>query len=394
MPDAKTRRVIKWVVDRLPEPIAERVLPWSRAAFRAAGTARVPATARRRLLIGPVNSAGQAHAWAETASRIPDTAAMNVMFRNNEDPFAYPADQSVPTVYAVRNRRWQRAQRRAINHRFTHVLVESGRRMLGCVVNSVPGEIADFQRHGVTVGLLWHGSDIRRPSLHAEMDRDSPFRDGRYPDQDLLEEIALRNEELIAQTGLQNFVSTPDLLDFVPEATWLPVVVDLPRWAAAASRPVLERERPVVVHAPSRAGLKGTALITPTLHRLHEEGLIEYREVTAVPAQNMPAVYGDADIVLDQFSLGIYGVAVCEALAGARVVVSHVSDAVRDRVRSETGQDLPVIEARADELDSVLRGILADPAAARETAARGPGFVADVHDGTRSRQALSVFLGG
>lgn len=389
----RLRPILKWVVDRLPEPIAERMLPWSRAAFRTAGTAQA-SPAKRRLLIGPVNSAGQAHAWAAAASQLDDTAAINVMFRNAEDPFAYPADQSVPTVYAVRNRRWQRAQRRAINRGFSHVLVESGRRMLGCVVNSVSSEIADFERHGVKVGLLWHGSDIRRPSVHATMDEDSPFIHGRYVDQELLEEIALRNHELIETTGLPNFVSTPDLLSFVPGATWLPVVVHAQRWADAAVRPVMQRQRPVVVHAPSRAGLKGTALITPTLHRLHDEGLIEYREVTDVRAEQMPHVYGEADIVLDQFSLGIYGVAVCEALAGGRIVISHVSDSVRETVLAETGRALPVIEARATDLETVLRSIVADPRRAQETAAQGPAFVADVHDGRRSRDALSAFLGG
>lgn len=319
---------------------------------------------------------------------------MNVMFRGVEDPFGYPADQSVPTTYAVLNRRWQRAQRRAINRGFTHVIIESGRRMLGSVVSSAKSEAADFARHGVKVALLWHGSDVRLPSAHAQMDEDSPFRDGGYADQELLEEIALHNHELIATTDLPNFVSTPDLLPFVPGATWLPVVIESTRWADAAARPVLQRDRPVVVHAPSRAGLKGTALIAPTLRRLHDEGLIEYREVKEVPAHDMPLVYGEADIVLDQFSLGIYGVAACEALAGGRVVISHVSDEVRRIVLAETGHELPVIESRARDLEVALRSIIADPTTARDLAARGPAFVADVHDGSRSRAALSAFLGG
>lgn len=389
----RLRPLAQWVVVSMPVPIAERVLPWKRAEFRAAGTARTGA-AERRLLIGPVNSAGQAHAWAHAASAVDGVAAVNVMFRNAEDPFAYPADQSVPTPYAVRNLRWQRAQRRAIHRGFTHVLVESGRRLASEVVTSVRTEIEAFQRRGVRVGLLWHGSDIRQPSVHATMDPDSPFRDGAYADQTLLEEITLRNRELIAATDAPNFVSTPDLLAFVPDATWLPVVVDARRWAKAATGPVLERERPIVVHAPSRAGLKGTALVEPTLRRLHDEGLIEYREVVQVPSAQMPEVYGAADIVLDQFSLGIYGVAACEALAAGRVVVSHVSDVVREIVRAETGHDLPVIEARAADLEKVLRRVVSDRAWAAGIAAQGPSFVADVHDGTRSREALSAFLGG
>ncbi len=42
---------------------------------------------------------------------------------------------------------------------------------------------------------------------------------------------------LIADSGLPIFVSTPDLLPYVPEATWLPVVVDVDRWSGAATGP-------------------------------------------------------------------------------------------------------------------------------------------------------------
>lgn len=386
-----TQRLKKAVVDALPDPVAERVLPWRRAAFVAAGLSRTAGPASRRLLIGPVNSAGQAYAWARAAERLPDVAAANFMYRGGEDVFAYPADHSVPTPYFVSNHRWQHAQRRAIARNFTHVLIESGRRILGAG-DDVREDIAFLSGRGMKVGLLWHGSDIRTPSAHATMVDDSPFRDQKYVDQSRLEQLSLRNHALTTDAGLPSFVSTPDLLEFVPEATWLPVVVDSERWEKAAGRSVLRRERPVVVHAPSRAGLKGTALISATLGRLHDERLIDYREIAGIPAAEMPQVYGEADIVLDQFSLGIYGVAACEALAGGRIVVSHVSDQVRNTVRMATGRELPVIEAKAAELERVLRDIIAEPDHALRIAEQGPAFVHDVHDGTRSREALMSFL--
>lgn len=379
------------VTEAIPDPVAERVLPWKRAAFREAGVIGV-APAERRLLIAPVNSAGQGFAWARAAERLPGVSAANFMYRGADDVFAYPADHSVSTAYFVQNRRWQAAQRRAITRGFTHVLVESGRQVLGG--SSTPeDDIAWLRRRGIRVALLWHGSDIRLPDQHARTDPDSPFRDGRYAEQPRLQTITEANHRLLQSLDLPAFVSTPDLLTDVPEATWLPVVVDAARWADAAPSAPLMRDRPVVVHAPSRAGLKGTALITPTMRRLHEEGAVEYREITGVSASRMPEVYGKADIVLDQFSLGIYGVAACEALASGRVVVSHVSEVVRERVRTRTSRELPVLEARAADLERVLRDILADRDRARGIAAAGPGFVQAVHSGHRSADALAGFLG-
>lgn len=376
---------------RLPDPVGDRVLPGRRRAIAQGGTTRVR-RAPTRLFIGPVNSAGQGYAWARAAERLPGVAAADFMYRNPGDVFAFTADHAMPTTLFVSSLPWQRAQRRAVAKRFSHVIIESGRHLFGSD-GPVLDQIDFLRRAGVQVALLWHGSDIRLPSTHAAGDPDSPFLGARYPETDRLEEIAKRNRELIADSGLPVFVSTPDLLEYVPGATWLPVVVDHERWASAATAPALERRRPVVAHAPSNAGLKGSELIADTVSRLDAEGIIEYREVRSVASEQMPGVYGDADIVLDQFALGIYGVAACEALAAGRVVVSHVAEFTRETVRRRTGMELPIVEARADRLESVLRSVVAERDRFRAVAATGPAFVRAVHDGRRSAEALSSFLG-
>ena len=376
---------------RLPDPIADRVLPGRRRAIAEGGTTRVR-RAHARLFIGPVNSAGQGYAWARAAERLPGVAAADFMYRNPGDVFAFPADHAVPTAFFIASAPWQRAQRRAVAKRFSHVIIESGRHLFGSD-GRLLDQIEYLGRSGLRVALLWHGSDIRLPSRHAATDSDSPFLAGRYPETDRLEEIAQRNHALIAESGLPVFVSTPDLLEYVRGATWLPVVVDVDRWADAATAPALERERPVVVHAPSNAGLKGSDLIAGTVRRLDAEGVIEYREVRGVAAEQMPEVYGTADIVLDQFALGIYGVAACEALAAGRVVVSHVADFTRQTVRERTALELPIVEARADRLESVLRSVVAERERYRAHAATGPDFVRTVHDGRRSARVLGAFLG-
>lgn len=359
-------------------------------AARRAGTTRV-GRAPVRLFIGPVNSAGQGWAWARAAETLPAVAAADFMYRDAGDVFAYPSDHAVPTVFFRTNRPWQRAQRRAVERRFSHVMVESGRQVLGGE-DDAREQIGRLQRRGIRVALVWHGSDIRRPSRNALAEPDSPFRDGAYPDTERLEAIVLRNEHLMRETGAPVFVSTPDLLAEVPHAQWLPVVVTADRWSAAAPLPPLRRERPVVVHAPSNAGLKGSGLIEQTMRALDAEGVVEYREIRGVPAADMPRVYGEADIVLDQFALGIYGVAACEAMASGRLVISHVAEATRSTVEARTGRALPVLEATAGTLEATIRGVCADPSAARALAAEGPSFVRDVHDGTRSAAALSSFL--
>ncbi len=350
---------------------------------------KVPATPVR-LYVGPANYAGQGHAWARAAERLPGVGAVSMAAVRQGD-FAFPVDDAVPEPVYSLSRRWQR-ERRALLPRFTHVVVEAGRPLLGQLVRG--GALAEARwlaERGVAVAIVCHGSEIRLPSRHREREPWSPFT----PDWELtavLEERAARLARGLDRLGLPVLVSTPDLLLDVPAATWLPVVVDVERWAGAGQRGVLEREVPVVVHAPSSSHVKGSELAEPVLESLAARGLIEYRRVEGVPAADMPRVYGEADVVLDQLRIGNYGVAACEAMAAGRVVVSHVSEVVREHAREAAGADLPILEATADSLEQVLLDVLADRDRARALAAQGPAFVRTLHDGTRSAEVLSPFL--
>ncbi len=106
------------------------------------------------------------------------------------------------------------------------------------------------------------------------------------------------------------------------------------------------------------------------------------------PAQ-IPSALADADIVVDQLLLGLYGVLACEGMALGRVVVSHVGESLRSRVPA----DVPIVETDPDELGKTLERILDDRAWARDLAAAGPAFVEQFHDGRYSAAVLAGFLG-
>jgi hypothetical protein len=243
----------------------------------------------------------------------------------------------------------------------------------------------------VRAGLLFHGSDIRSPDRHVELYRFSPFRaPATDADRQLTEVLRGKTAEMakwVADFDGPVFVSTPDLIDDVPQATWLPVVVDLEQWTEGA-RPPLEREVPVVVHAPSRPFMKGSDLIEPTLRGLADKGLIEYRRLEHIPQAELVGVVQDADIVLDHFVIGNYGVMTCQAMAAGRISIANIDERVRGRVPA----DIPTIQADPDTLGEVIEGVLADRDAARAVAATGRAFVREFHDGRKSAEALASWL--
>ncbi len=348
-----------------------------------------------RLVIGPANSAGQGYQWARALERAyPDVAAIS-MHGFGVNAFQPEVDLRVPVAVYQRSGSWQAAFEAYLGQQ-THVVWESGRPLLGRRYGTeVVREISQLSGQGVQGALLFHGSDIRPPSLHANQNPWSPFRDSTALGR-TLEDTASRNAALAAGAKVPVFVSTPDLLQWLPTATWFPVVVDSTRWRAAAAKAAAKQPSdgpPVVAHAPSHPWLKGTDRIEPMLRRLADEGVIEYRQVVGVPHASMPAFYADADIMLDQFVLGIYGVATCEAMASGRLVMSHVDDFTRSQVRERTGLELPVHEATIDSLETELRRAAAEPEAFEDLRTAGPDFVDAVHDGSRSAAAMAPFLG-
>lgn len=355
-----------------------------------------PPSAPIRLFVGPANFAGQGTAWAHAAARHVDGVA-GVSMAPPNPLFPFPVDYAITAAHLASGP-WAARQERYLAELFTHVLIESMRPVTGRRYGRHADlEIARLGEAGLSVALVAHGTDIRVPSEHVELTSWSPFRDAGWEAVPVLEANAARNVAAMRASSRPCFVSTPDLLRHLPEATWLPVVVDPARWTpagGAGARGMLDRDVPVVVHAPSSSRMKGSEHIDPVLAGLAAEGLVEYRRIEHVPPAEMPAVYGDADLVLDQFVLGSYGVAACEALAAGRLVVGHVTATVRDHVRGATGLDLPIVEAVPDTLEATIRGLLADRDAAAATAAAGAAFVRAVHDGTRSADVLRGWLQG
>ena len=385
----------------VPEPVvalardARRVL--RRAGVRGVDGSWPPVgsspdpSAAVRLLIGGANFAGQAWAWARTADRLDGVSARSFTVRRGGFPF--PSDLDVP-VARLADPRWQRAQERWVLASFTHGLVESFRPVLGDAHGSdCRGDLEVLRAGGLDLALVAHGSDVRQPSLHAATYPRSPFRgagaEGEYVAK--LERQAARNRETAARFEGPVFVSTPDLLDFVPGATWLPTVRDLASWEQAATgRGVLERERPLVLHVPTNPRLKGTAEIDAAMQQLEAEGLVEYQRVQGVAPEDMPALVARADVVVDQVALGLYSLTAVEAMAAGRLVVAHVPE----HVRARTPVPLPVLEADGATLYEAVRAALADRDAARSRAAEGPAYARAVHDGARSAEVLAGWLSG
>jgi glycosyltransferase involved in cell wall biosynthesis len=344
------------------------------------------ATSLKRLAIGPANYAGQATQWCRAVERTLDVAATSFAPVSR---FDFAVDHPVPSSRTIdftamgRQLTWLLSQH-------THVLIDGYRPVLGGLVGEdLLAEVPILQRHGITVGLIAHGSEIRDPDAHLARFPQSYFRQASEEWVDTFREITSRNRAIAAEAGVPTFVSTPDLLLDLPQATWLPLTVDIAGWAS--EEPISTTGTLRVLHAPSRSEppVKGSAIIDPILTGLHERGAIEYVRVVGATNAEMRDLVQGADVVVDQILTGSYGVAAVEAMAAGRLVVGFVSDDVRGSMPEAP----PIIDTPDGGFAAVIQDILDDRPAYAARAAQGPGFARRWHDGTAAANALRPFLG-
>ncbi|GGK67697.1 glycosyltransferase family 4 protein [Ornithinimicrobium pekingense] len=346
--------------------------------------------------IGPANMAGQATAWAQALETHVPGLRTHVTVVDRNLPLLFPGDETVPSHVYARDKAWAQKFQATAQQEWTHALLEAGRPLFGLRNGrNFAGDARVLRAVGIRVGLILHGSEVRDPRRHAALTPWSPFVD---PEEQLTAQLQTQRDALWARidTFLEEdhgpvFVSTPDLLADAPGSLWLPVVVDPATWTGGS--PAMDKDVPVVLHAPSRASLKGSASADEVLTMLDDRGLVEYRRVEGVPPAQMPAAIRDADIVLDQFALGSYGAMACQAMAAGRVVLGHVLGDVRDAAGEAAGMPLPIVETTPDTLAEVIEGLVTERDRACASALAGPAFVEAVHDGALSAQVLVEHMG-
>ncbi|MFC7243398.1 glycosyltransferase family 4 protein [Catellatospora aurea] len=367
---------IPWDVQEDPPPVDPLLV----GDWREIGDTRV------RLGLGPANYAGQGAAFAKAICReMTDVSAEVVMIRQPES-FGFPAN-----VYIDANRladfNVQSQQIHRVLGRYTHVLVDAFMPVFGHLNGTtIEGDLAMLGRAGVQVAVLAHGSEIRDPRRHLKNHEFSLFRDAPAGIAAQLAKRAERNRKIAESCGLPLFVTTPDLVEDLPTATWAPLVINIDLWAC--DRPVMQRKRPIVMHAPSKRWTKGTDRILPSLTRMHKRGVIDLRLAEGIPWEQMKDLVQESDIVLDQFTTGAYGTLGCEAMAAGKPVVAYISE----RVSQAVGPDLPIVSANPNNLVSVLESMLNDPAGTARIGAASARFAREFHDGRRTAAALATFL--
>jgi glycosyltransferase involved in cell wall biosynthesis len=190
-----------------------------------------------------------------------------------------------------------------------------------------------------------------------------------------------------AQRAGARVVGSYDAARWVPDAHVIPPGIDV-----RAIEPAVpgDRERPVVLHAPSSRARKGTEAVIAACRDLD----VELEIVEGLDHREAFERYRNADVIVDQLNAGWYGVFAIEAMALGKPVVTFLHDEAVRRTEEAFGVEVPIVSATRETLASALGPLVASPEERQRLGRASRAYAEEVHDLERMTDRLVALYAG
>lgn len=184
-------------------------------------------------------------------------------------------------------------------------------------------------------------------------------------------------------------VSTPNLLELVPNAIVSPQVIDIDYWKTSCP-PSSKNDGIIrVLHAPSYRITKGTHLIIDAIERIKCKGVpIKLVLVESLSHDRIKEIYEVCDIGIDQLLIGWYGKFSVEFMALGKPVVCYINPEY-----AKYSSDLPIVNANVNTLEQVLEDLINNPDLRSELGRKSRDYVLKHHDVERVVDQLFEIYG-
>lgn len=139
------------------------------------------------------------------------------------------------------------------------------------------------------------------------------------------------------------------------------------------------RKKPLLVHAPSARGVKGTEFVEEALDRLKLEGIeFDFKLIENMPNHELIQLLIEADIVIDELNSDTIGVLSTEAMAtGNAVLTGYMAELVK------VPQPCPVLNTNRLNVYDHIKTLILDVDLRTELAHSGRKYVEQHHDITQ-----------
>ena len=194
----------------------------------------------------------------------------------------------------------------------------------------------------------------------------------------------------VARYADRIYALNPDLLHVLPPRTrFLPYAnVDPREWTPPQPT---HNAIPVVVHAPTHRGAKGTEFVMDAVRRLRCEGMsFQFELIENLPHTEARRLYERADMLVDQLLIGWYGGLAVEFMALQKPVVCYLRDEDLAFLPPAMRAELPIVNANQTTIYEVLKDLLTTRKTELiEIGRRGRAYVERWHDPVRIANELA-----
>jgi len=214
--------------------------------------------------------------------------------------------------------------------------------------------------------VMWSGIMSKPVVLHHH---GSEIRNKQYP-------------KFASNLVKHRYVSTPDLLEFVPDAEWLPNPANLDNLRYLEP----DIEGPLkILHAPTNRQVKNTEAVLSAISNLEEEGLdIQFTLVEDSQHSELLEQISSHNLIIDWLNpeFGIYGVFSIESMALGRAVICSLTDSLYDKY------NLPIVSIQPDNLASKIIEFYNNRKLLVEVGKAGHDFVQKYHNPVESAKKV------
>lgn len=226
----------------------------------------------------------------------------------------------------------------------------------------------------------WVGSDIRNPDILMTI---NPFYKLEFENKEYTYLKESQSRSIRIQKKFQFLKATPylgqEMTLFLNAKLFPKVIITMQKINLKEYSPKYYRfgEEPIkLIHTPSAKGAKGTKFVRKAVDNLKSRYNIEYIEIHNKEHSEAVNAIMQADILLDQFVLGSYGIACCEALAMGKPVLCYLMDPIVNLLP----RDCPIINANPNNLQAVLENIIINPKTIYEIGVKSRQYAEKYHD--------------
>ena len=236
------------------------------------------------------------------------------------------------------------------------------------------------------------GSDIRIPEISS---KDNKYWEKYY--QESYEKIhgtyqrSMKTQNRFAKYGFDCLISGYELPPYVQKDLFPHPFITSQRVILSDYDPQYpdpEKHRPLIIHAPSHKGGKGTKAVLNAVNDLSGKLEFDFKLIHNVPRKEALTCISKCDIMLDQFVGGYFGLAALEAMAFGKPTFCYI----KPFCLSQSPDDLPIVNANQDNLTEILKEFIKDGQKRYEVGRKSRAYVEKYHDAHKiARQLVDIY---